>query len=184
MENIALLIIDMQNDVLERMVKSGKEIVPNIKNVLNACRQKNIPVIHIVRVHRPEGIDVELFRQKLFSEKPFLVKGSKGAEIIEEIKAVKGEYIVEKQRFSAFFQTELLILLNRLNIKTLALCGVQTPNCIRSTAIDGISYDYNVILLDDATTANTRDVHNANITDMKSMGVKVMKTSELIEILK
>ncbi len=180
----ALLIIDMQNDVLELMVPTGKDVVPPIKKLLSAFRNAKKPVIHMMRVHRADGVDVEKFRRKIFAEKPFLVSGTHGAEIIDELSPITGEYIIEKQRFSAFFQTELPLLLNSLGVDTLVMVGVQTPNCIRGTAVDAVGYDYDVIVISDATTAKTPEVHEANLFDMSNMGIKIMKTDEFMKEIK
>jgi len=170
--NTALLIIDMQNDAMN-MVPSGAEIQPTIKRVLEYSRTNNIPVIHIVRVHRADGVDVERFRSVLFQEKPFLVEGTVGAEIVPELKPITGECIIKKTRFSGFFQTNLQLIISRLGVSTLVICGVQTPNCIRETATDALAYDYAVVLLKDAISAQTREIHEANLFDMQNMGITI-----------
>ena len=43
------------------------------------------------------------------------------------------------------------------------VCGVQTPNCIRATAFDGLSLDYNVIVPSDATASASQEVQDANL---------------------
>lgn len=178
---LALLIIDMQNDVMEKMVTTGTQIIPHIQKVLGTFREKDLPVIHIARVHRPDGVDVELFRKEGFSNKPFLVRGTEGAEILNELKPLDKEHVVEKQRFSAFFQTELPLILKRLDVDTLVVTGVQTPNCIRATVVDAIGYDYHVTVLSDATVAKTQQIHEANLLDMQNMGVEIKTTAEFIE---
>jgi nicotinamidase-related amidase len=177
----ALVIVDMQKDVLEGMCGFGKDIVGNVSTLLNAFRGAGKPVIHVKRVHRPDGVDVELFRVKRFKKKPFLVQGTEGAEVIDELRPLEGECIVEKQRFSAFFQTGLELVLKRLGVDALVVTGVQTPNCIRATVVDAIGYDYNVVVVDDATNAATPEIHKSNLLDMENMGVRIMKTSELVE---
>jgi nicotinamidase-related amidase len=51
----------------------------------------------------------------------------------------------------------------RKQIRTIILCGVQTPNCIRASAFDGISLDYNVIVSSDATASASKQVQDANL---------------------
>jgi nicotinamidase-related amidase len=174
----ALLIIDMQRDVVGRMVENAGDVVPNIQRVLKRFRKERKPVIHIKRVHRPDGVDVEKFRVPRFEKKRFLVAGSEGAEVIDELAPIEGEYVVEKQRFSAFFQSELPMILRRLAVEKLIVTGVQTPNCIRATVVDAIGYDYDVVVLSDATTTREEKVHEANLYDMKNMGVEVVTTKE------
>ncbi|HJO95425.1 MAG TPA: isochorismatase family cysteine hydrolase [Victivallales bacterium] len=180
--DMALVILDMQNDAMD-IVPTGKSVIPTIQTVLNTCRQKNIQVIHKKRVHREDGIDVERFRIKLFNNKPFVVEGTHGAKIINELKPIKGEAVVIGTRFSGFFQTDLQQILTRLGIKTLIVCGIQTPNCIRATITNAIAYDYDVILLRDATAAQTPEIHEANIIDIKNMGVSIMTSSEFFHSL-
>ena len=66
----ALLIIDMQNDfVLEGKplkVAGARAVIPKIQSVLAEFRKRSLPVFHILRVHRPDGSDVEIIRQELF----------------------------------------------------------------------------------------------------------------------
>ncbi|MGB5159276.1 MAG: isochorismatase family cysteine hydrolase [Desulfobacterales bacterium] len=178
----ALLIIDMQNDVMN-MVPPGRQVIPVIKQVLDACRNKGISVIHKVRIQRPDGIDVERFRVEMFKNKPYLVEGTPGAEIVPELKPAKGEFQVKGARFSGFFQTDMQLVLTRLGVKNLVICGVQTPNCIRSTVTDAIGYDYDVILLKNAIAAQTEQVHEANLFDMKNMGVTIILSDEFLGMI-
>ena len=178
----AFLIIDMQNDAM-KMVPTGKDIISTIKNVLNISRDKNIPIIHKNRIQRASGIDVEKFRIKLFENTPFLVDGTVGAKIVDDLKPIENETIVKGSRFSGFFQTDLHIVLTRLNIKTLVMSGIQTPNCIRATVTDALAYDYDVVLLDDAISAQTPQIHQANLFDMKNMGVTIISSQDYLDIL-
>jgi nicotinamidase-related amidase len=180
---IALLIIDMQNDAMN-MLPVGRQVAPIIRPVLDMCRAKGIAVIHKMRVHRRSGIDVERFRAEMFRRTPFLVDGSHGAEVISELKPIDGEAQIRGTRFSGFFQTDLQLVLTRLGVKKLVLCGIQTPNCIRATVTDAIAYDYDVVLLEDAIGAQTPDIHQANLFDMKNMGVTIMTSDEFVRSLK
>ena len=179
-QSTALMIIDMQNDAMS-MVPSGKEIIPIIKSILDAARGKKIPVIHKNRIQRSNGIDVECFRVDLFRDNPFLIEGSKGAKIVKDLEPTKNEIVVTGSRFSGFFQTDLQLILTRLGVKTLVMCGIQTPNCIRATVTDAIAYDYDVVLLNDAISAQTPEIHNANLLDMKNMGVTIVSTSNYLK---
>ena len=83
--------------------------------------------------------------------------------------------MVLKRRFSAFFQTTLDMMLRRLGVERVVLCGVQTPNCIRAAAFDAVSLDYpEVAVLEDATASASPQVQDANIRDIRNIGVKVV----------
>jgi nicotinamidase-related amidase len=187
MQRPALLIIDMQNDfVLEGRplrVATARAVIPNIRKVLDAFRAKHLTVFHIVRVHRKDGSDVEIIRQELFRNQPFAVEGTHGAAVIDELTPHEGEYVIPKIRMSAFIGTGLDLMLRNLGITDLVVTGIQTPNCIRTTVFDAIAYNYPVVLVVDATGAQSEVVHEANIRDMKHLGVRIMTTLDLIAIL-
>lgn len=184
-----LLIIDMQYDFLEKSsplyVNDCKDIIPNIKEILNKFIEMDLPRIFVIREHRKTGIDVDLIRKKLFEEKGgFLIEKNHGSEIIDELKTLSEEIIIVKRRFSAFFGTELDLILRRMNVKTIILTGIQTPNCIRTTAFDGISLDYEVIVISDATKSKSEEIQKNNLNDMKDVGIRIFNTKELIELIK
>ena len=187
MGRVALLIIDMQNDfVLEAKplkVAGASAVIPKIQSVLAEFRRRNLPVFHIVRVHRPDGSDVEIIRQDLFRKQPFAVAGTHGAAVIDELAPRPGEYVLTKTRMSAFIGTELDLMLRTLRVSSLFVCGIQTPNCIRTTVFDGVAYNYPVVLIDDATGASSEEVHRGNVRDMQNIGVRIVKTAEIPGIL-
>jgi nicotinamidase-related amidase len=187
MEKPALLIIDMQNDfVLEGKalrVAGARGVIPRIQTVLSEFRNRSQPVFHIIRVHRADGSDVEITRQELFRRSPFAVEGTPGAEVVSELAPRKGEYVIPKIRMSAFIGTELDLMLRTLGVTRLFVCGIQTPNCIRTTAFDGIAHNYPVVLIDDATGASSEEVHRANVRDMQNIGIRIVKTAEVPAIL-
>lgn len=187
MERPALLIIDMQNDfVLEgksMRVAGASAVIPKIQSVLAEFRKRSLPVFHILRVHRPDGSDVEIIRQELFRKQPFAVAGTSGAAVIDELAPQVGDYVLTKTRMSAFIGTELDLMLRTLGVTNLVVCGIQTPNCIRTTVFDGIAYNYPVVLVDDATGAASDEVHRANIRDMQNIGVKIVKAGDVTGLL-
>jgi nicotinamidase-related amidase len=187
MGKAALLIIDMQNDfVLEGKplkVAGAPAVIPKIQAVLAEFRKRSLPVIHVLRVHRADGSDVEIIRKELFSRQPFAVAGTAGAAVIDELEPRKGEVVLEKTRMSAFIGTELDLILRTLGVSTLFVCGIQTPNCIRTTVFDGIAYNYPVVLIDDATGAASEEIHRANVRDMQNIGVRIVHTAEIPGIL-
>jgi len=179
----ALLIIDMQNDFIlpgaPAEVPGAIKIVPAAEKLLYFCRERKIPVFHIIRQYRHDGSDIENFRREGFLQKVrYLVPGTPGAEIISELKPAEGEYIIVKPRFSAFFCTELELILKRVRIDDIVICGVQYPNCIRGTALDSVSYDYNTTLITDATAGADDEITLSNIRDLRNIGVKCLTFDE------
>jgi len=187
MERAALLIIDMQNDFVREgkplKVAGAQAVIPNIKAVLADFRKRNLPVFHILRVHRPDGSDVEIIRQELFRRSPFAVAGTPGAAVIDELAPREGEYVLTKTRMSAFIGTELELMLRTLGVTRVYVTGIQTPNCIRTTVFDAIAYNYPVVLVDDAAGAATEEVHRANVLDMQNIRVRIVKAADVAGLL-
>ena len=188
MGKTALMIIDMQKGfclsgaALE--VDGAMPVAKKIEEALKACREHGIPVIHVFRHYRGDGSDVELTRYDGFVRAGgCLVRGTENSEILDELKPVEGEYLVVKQRWSAFFQTECDMLCRRLGIDHIVVTGVQTPNCIRGTVWDANSLDYEVTVLTDGTGAKNDEIHRANLLDMENIGIMLMTTEEFISSL-
>jgi len=73
--------------------------------------------------------------------------------------------------------------LRRLGVDTLVIGGTQYPNCVRGTAVDAMSRDYRVIVVSDACSAQTAQVAEANIADLRGMGIACVPLSGLNEAL-
>ncbi|PTN35326.1 cysteine hydrolase family protein [Desulfonatronum sp. SC1] len=183
----ALLIVDMQNDFVLpdalAAVAGARETIPVIAALAEHARKRSWPVIHVVREHRPDGSDVEYTRQELFQNGVGIcVAGTPGARIVAELMPRSGDYVLTKQRFSAFLGTELDLLLRRLRAETLIVAGTQYPNCIRATAMDALGRDYRVIVATDACSAQTERIAANNIEDMRNMGMMCIPFQELINL--
>ena len=113
-----------------------------------------------------------------FRRTPFVVPGTHGAEIIAELTPEAGETIVIKPRYSAFFRTNLDLMLKRLGVERVLVSGTQYPNCIRATVNDALSLDYEVSVITDACSAKTEAVAAANILDMRNLGAECITFAE------
>ncbi len=184
----ALLVIDMQNDFVRPgaplEVAGVRSIIPKVSALLTYFREKGLPVFHVIRVHRASGVDVEITRREIFSKTPFAVEGTPGAEVIPELAPTAGEHVVKKTRMSAFFQTDLDLMLRTLGVNTLFIAGIQTPNCVRTTVFDAMAYNYRVFVVRDAIAAKTDAIHEANMTDMQNIGINIVECAEVPRMLR
>ncbi len=182
----AILVIDMENDFVlpdsPMRVEGAYATLPAIKKFLDYGRSKDWAIIYIYRIHRISGVDAELFRRHFFEEgHPFCIAGTKGAAIPDEIAPQPGDIKVTKQRFSAFFGTDLDIILRGLGTKNVYLTGTQYPNCVRSTAVDSMGLDYNTTVVTDCCSAASEEVANANIFDLRNMGIPCISSEEIMK---
>jgi len=188
-KNSALLVIDMQNDfVLEGAimeVPNAKKQVAGIKKLIEACRKKDISVIYTVHETDPEFCKLEI------AAFPHLVnagmrKGTKGAQVIDELKPRASETIIYKHRFSAFYNTKLDLVLSSLKVKksidTLIICGTVSNICCESTARDAFYRDYKVIFGSDINSALSEKTHQVVLDNMQIFG-KTMTVGEILSVI-
>jgi nicotinamidase-related amidase len=182
----ALIIIDMQNDFVlpgaPACVAGAHATVPCVRLLLDFFRAQSWPVFHVIREYRADGSDIEVTRLHGFlNDKRYAVPGTEGCEIVAGLAPVDGEYRVVKNRFSGFMNTELDFMLRRIGATHLVICGTQYPNCIRTTIFDAISHGYPVINVTDATSAQTHEIAEANITDLRNIGVDCVTLRAFLE---
>ncbi|MCI1657086.1 MAG: cysteine hydrolase [Lachnospiraceae bacterium] len=72
-------------------------------------------------------------------------------------------------------------MLRRKQIKTVYLLGTTTPNCIRTTCYDGLSLDYEVVIVADCCSSNTEEIQQANLRDMENIGAEIVQSGDLSE---
>ncbi len=138
----ALLVIDMLRDFLEPegalfCGEKARSIIPFVAKQIEAFRQSGDPVIFICDSHRPNDPEFDLF-------KPHCIKGTKGAEIIPELPVARGDIIVRKSRYSAFYKTKLGDILKMRRISEVYVTGVCTSICVMDTVGDLRNRDYKV----------------------------------------
>lgn len=184
----ALIIVDMQNDFVlpgaPSCVAGAHATLPKIADALTFWRQAAWPVVYLYREYRRDGSDVELTRYESFlRDKKFCLPGSEGAKIVASIAPQRGEYLVMKNRFSGFMETELDFILRREHVESIVVCGTQYPCCVRATLVDGLCYGYHTTCLTDATSAQTEDVAQANIRDLQNMGIHCLNLRTFIEAI-
>lgn len=183
MEKYALIVIDMQCDFVlapKTAVKGAKATISAIAFALQICREKHIPVFHAVRAYEADGSNAETFRRELFEKgQGFCIKGTQGAEIVDELTPEKGDFVLTKPRFSAFMGTKLHEMLQELEVTHVLIAGTQYPNCVRATASDALCLDYRVTVLTDCCSAQNAEIADANIRDLQNMGIACLPFSRL-----
>jgi len=174
----AILVIDMLNDFIYGPLSSErfKKIIPNIKRLLEEARKKNIPVIYTNDSHI-KGVDYEL---RIWGD--HAIKGTKGAEVIDELKPTSSDYIIEKRRYSAFFNTDLDLLLRELEVDSLILTGVSTDVCVLHTAADAFFRGYKIIIPEDCVEAFTEEGHKWALDYMRRIyKAEILKLEDVLK---
>ena len=172
----AVIVVDMLNDFVTGALKCdrGLAIVPKTAELLDAARENGVPVIFSNDAHL-KGLDHEL---KLWGD--HAIAGTKGAEVIPELKQCEKDYVVPKRRYSGFFRTDLELLLKELGVETVIMTGLHTHMCVRHTSADAYCLGFQVVVASDATDSFTEEDYRSGIEYLKSVyGAEVYTVDEL-----
>ena len=169
----ALLVIDIQAGTFvekdERAIAhmhgyAGRMAAARV--AIDKARARRIPVIFIQEVHRPNLVDFG--RELDGSEDIHCLEGNPDTEIaVEETGFQPADYLIKKRRYSAFFGTDLEILLRGLKVDTLMLCGGLTDVCVHYTFVDGHQSDYYCRVVEDCVAGSSEDAHEAALRAME-----------------
>jgi nicotinamidase-related amidase len=151
-----LIVVDMENDFVAPGAPleqpAGRAMLPHLQRALACCRENGIPVIYTTHAHRAGGYDQGLLvHAPSIGRGEALVDGSPGVAIFSEVAPRDGEIVISKHRFSAFYGTDLEIILRGLGVNTVVITGVTTENCCHAIARDAFFRDFQVVFLSDAT---------------------------------
>jgi nicotinamidase-related amidase len=180
----AILVIDMQNDFLKGTLKCDRaaRIIPNIKVLLDKCRQKQVPIFYCVDEHLP----IDTYEMKLWG--PHAMKNTEGAKVIDELKPSDTDYVIPKRTYSAFDGTGLDRALkgvyNAKGVNTIVITGLHTNICDRHTSYDAFVRGFEIIVAEDGVEAFTEEEQSSGLDYVKRIyGAKVMKIQDIIKCL-
>jgi nicotinamidase/pyrazinamidase len=168
-----LLVIDMLHDFLDEkgslyIGDAADQVKKNVKERLFKQRSEGKPVIYVMDRHLPGDAEFKMFP-------PHCLAGEWGAEVIEDLVPEKGDFLVVKRRYSAFFGTDLDIILRENNAKEIELAGVCTQICILYTAAEARMLNYEVTVRKDCVASFDLDAHRFALREMEhTLGVKVI----------
>ena len=131
--NTALMIIDVQNDVMAGAYNRDT-VIANIAVLLDKARSEGVPIVWVQ--HSSDG----------------MAQGTDGWRYVPELNQDESEAVVHKRYGDAFEETRLETVLEQLQVGRLIVSGAQTDECIRSTLHGAIVRGYDAILVDDAHT--------------------------------
>lgn len=180
----AFLLIDMQNGFIDAAsplcIAGAAATVPACAHALAAAREHGLAVFHVRRAYAADGSDVEAVRWETWAEggRPLSAADPASLDCPPELSPAPGEPVIMKPSWSAFFGTELAATMRQQGIGTIVLAGTTTPNCVRSTAYDGLALGFNVAVLRDVTSSRTPEVQEANLADMEAVGIQLIFTDD------
>jgi biuret amidohydrolase len=185
----ALVVIDVQKGELLGEAVTGIPVMSGAeerhartKALVTRARESGVPVVFIQEVHKPSGVDFG--RELDGAEGPHCVEGELATELAEGIEPTRDEYLIRKRRYSAFFATELDLVLRSYGAETLVLVGALTDVCVHYTAVDAHQHDYRIRVVVDCVGGSSYDGHDAALRAIAYLQRDALVTSaEVLEAL-
>ena len=171
-DQCALLVIDMQ----QYFLPIASPIVGNVLSVIEACRSKGIRVIFTRHGHRDISRNGGMLA-KWWGD--CIEYGSRKWELIKGLSIQDTDRILDKNRYSAFFGTDLDKSLRFRKIDELIVTGVMTNCCCETTARDGFIRDYRIFFVSDATATVDEELHVASMKNLAYGFAHILSTEEL-----
>lgn len=188
----ALVLIDVQRDTYAEdaplYVEGTRQAISAMACLATAFRERGLPIVHVVRLYRPDGVNVDLVRRHAIQQGArLLVPGSPGSQIAPDLlpnaveldhesllggdlqKVGARECIMYKPRWGAFYQTKLEQHLRDNGSDTVVFAGCNFPNCPRTTIYEASERDFRVVLVSDAVSG----LYDRGIEECRGIGVDV-----------
>ncbi len=168
----ALLVIDMQ----QYFLSMATPILGNVLSIIEACRSKDIRIIFTQHGHKDvskeDGMLAEWWGD-------LIEYGSKDWALINSLKPLETEGVIEKNQYSVFHGTGLDESLKSRKIDELIITGVMTNCCCETTARDAFVKDYRVFFVSDATATVNDELHIASLKNLAFGFAYIMSTEQL-----
>jgi nicotinamidase-related amidase len=192
----AVVLIEFQNDftseggalhgaVAEVMDQTG--MLKNTTEAVEQARQAGATIIHAPITFAegygeisatPYGILAGVVASNAF------VKGSWGADIVDDLAPGEGDIVVEGKRgLDTFMSTNLDFILRSRGIKNLALGGFLTNCCVESTMRTAYEKGFNVFTLTDCVAATSKEEHDNAISKDYPMFSHPVSSQEFVASL-
>jgi nicotinamidase-related amidase len=201
----ALIIVDMQNDFLHpdggfaHIAREHPEAnidmpflrgtIPQVSRLADAFRSAGRPVVYVAHVVKPDYSDAAFpyWRTGVgpsSGNRTFIVEGTWGAQIVDELKPREGEHLVIKKGFGGFApSTPLDTILRNMGVNTCVVTGVTTCVCVSTTVRGGVEHNYRMILARDAVAEVSREAHEAELRTMDRLFADLRGTDEIIGLV-
>lgn len=190
-DRTALVVVDMQNGFCRdggSIARIGFDItmlkaaIAPCARLVAAARTAGVPVVHTRYVYLPGHADGGILVDALMPElkaQNALVAGDWDAETVDELAALPGETVIDKNRPSAFFRTGLDDWIAANGVTRLIVCGVTTNCCVETTVRDASQRDLETFVVSDATGELDPARHAAALNTMGILFAKVVTVADV-----
>jgi nicotinamidase-related amidase len=180
----ALIVVDMIRGFTDPACPLGcdcPEVVAANGTLIDRFHQLGLPVYFTTVVYHHED-HAPVFRSRIDALN-VLTPDSPWVQVDERLDYRSGDVLIEKQWASAFHKTDLDDQLRRQGVDSLVVTGLTTSGCVRASAVDGLQYDYPVVVPREAVGDRNLEAHEANLFDMHAKYADVEPLDEVMKML-
>jgi maleamate amidohydrolase len=180
----ALVVVDMIKGFTDAACPLGSdcpEVVAANVVLMDAFHQCGLPVFLSTVVYHNDQ-QARVFRGRIDALN-VLTPESHWVELDSRLPSKPSDVLIEKQWASAFHKTDLDDQLRERGVDSLVVTGLTTSGCVRATAVDGLQYDYQVVVPREAVGDRNPEAHAANLFDLHAKYVDVMGLDEVLAAL-
>lgn len=179
----ALIVHDMQNYWCDFFVDAST-LIDNVKQLVHAAREAGTPIIY-TKAEVPQhlaarGLGLQMWGPGLAA--PGVTASD--PQIIDCIAPRSNDYVIEKIRYSGFFETDLQKILGRINRQHVAICGVFAHHGVMLTCADAYMRNIKASLVVDAVADYTLEDHMFTAKYVSEVCGMLTKTSDVVDQLK
>jgi nicotinamidase-related amidase len=176
--SVALVLIDVINDMEftdgEALLENALPAAKNLARLIRRAKDAGVPVIYVNDNFGKWRSD---FRQQLGH---VLEDGVRGEPIAKLLHPDEEDYFVLKAKHSGFYQSQLDLLIDYLQVRTVIIAGFTTDNCVLFTASDAYLRDLNIVLPPDCSAAVTSEYHERALEHMQRVfHVKAIPSTDI-----
>lgn len=202
-KNTAVLVIDMQNEFVLKNYGDAKrykeanlfqkwepfysrlwnKVIPTTESLLSYFRQLKVPISYArIACFRTDGADRSPVQKRTGWNNILLPRSSYGAQIISNLAPKENDIVVEKTTDSVVNSTGYTQILRNLDINTVIVSGIVTDQCVATSVRDLADNGFNVLIVEDACAAATRETHEAELKIINHIYCEVMSYKHIQQL--
>jgi maleamate amidohydrolase len=156
--------------------------VENTRTLLDAARQKNVPIIFTTSPYHPETGD-QPYKSAADVSSEYRPWDKRAVQIDERVSPQPEDLVIEKENASAFFGTHLAAYLIGQKVDTVLITGCTTSACIRATATDAKSYRFKPVIIEDCVGDRAAAAHIFTLFDIQARFSDVVALGQALDYL-
>jgi ureidoacrylate peracid hydrolase len=196
-DRTALLVVDMQRAFVEAgqamEVPPARDIVPRIRDLLAAFRERRLPVVFTEFTYSPRAplLVGELHPEHRPAEpgaargfglpSSSCLVGDAATRVVPELSPAPNELVVEKAYYDGFNATVLDGALRARGVRTLVVTGTMTDVCVLATVVGGMNREYRMVVVQDAVATIWPEIQRATLDVIRRAFARVASAREIVD---